>query len=797
MKSRMFKLTVAVMCVMLLCCSFAVSASAFSVFDIAEIFALDGSGEGTTEELSTLEITTEEGSVQEATTLEEPESTTEEETTEEASSELINTVISSVEVAGIDVPVVGAAPDFAATVSGEGYAVESIEWYALTDGFEVIVHDVDTFAACTKYRAYVTVCAQAGYEFSADVTATLNGKEATASPSTENSAVAVITADFFTCNPAPVAAVEADCTTNGKEAHYRCDTCGKCFEDAEATVEIGDIDTWGVIEATGHNNKKVTTKARRSADGKIENVCRTCGARETVKVISKPTTFTLSKTKYTYSGKVKTPKVTVKDENGETLTEGTDYTLEYSKGRKLVGEYSVKVVFKGNYVGSKTLKFTVRPNSTSVRELTRKPQGFIVKWRERTKQISGYQIEYSTSKSFPDSKSERKRITDRETVTKKITGLKAETRYYVRVRTYKTVDGERFYSKWSDYKYVKTQPAVKIRVTPYKKTLYIGDTLTGTLDIYPKDVTVKWKTSSSSVATVSSKGVITARKAGKATITAYFKYDGKTYEDTVAITVKTPSITLSQSTASAKVGATISLSATVNPAAGGYITWRTSDQFRATVDNTGKVTCKSAGVVTISATYTYKGYNYVKECKVTVIADPVASFNKLKNYIQTYGAVNEYGNKVITTGTYTVSSSNKYNKTYGISYNKNTGMFDFVAVVVGEYYPSNDVTLIFSIDPSTVTTSVTGTVIYYNTTGPYEGDIQGAGYATATLNVKTYTSNTNLDFVWHSESTSNVTTAAYEALLNETLDDAFSCWNRLMRDKCQISLIDLGFYAKY
>ena len=228
MKSRMFKLTVAVMCVMLLCCSFAVSASAFSVFDIAEIFALDGSGEGTTEELSTLEITTEEGSVQEATTLEEPESTTEE-TTEENSEETTE---------------------------------------------------------------------EASEETSEETTETT-----TAEPP-------------FNCTLEFVEAVGTTCTEDGKQAYYRCTDCGKCYEDAEGQVEITDIDNWGVIEANGHNNKKVTTKARRSADGKVELVCRDCGNRELVRTISKPASFKLSNTKYTYSGKVKTPKVTVKDENG-------------------------------------------------------------------------------------------------------------------------------------------------------------------------------------------------------------------------------------------------------------------------------------------------------------------------------------------------------------------------------------------------------------------------------------------------------------------------------------------------
>ncbi len=67
----------------------------------------------------------------------------------------------------------------------------------------------------------------------------------------------------------------------------------------------------------------------------------------------------LSESSYTYDGKVKTPSVTVNDTNGNTLREGTDYTLSYSEGRKRVGEYSVTVIYRGKFVGTDTLYFTI------------------------------------------------------------------------------------------------------------------------------------------------------------------------------------------------------------------------------------------------------------------------------------------------------------------------------------------------------------------------------------------------------------------------------------------------------
>jgi hypothetical protein len=75
---------------------------------------------------------------------------------------------------------------------------------------------------------------------------------------------------------------------------------------------------------------------------------------------------TLSKTTYTYDGKSHKPTVNVYDWDGVDLVKNIDYTLTYSKGRKNVGKYSVKVKLKGDYQGTKTLYFTINPKGTSL-----------------------------------------------------------------------------------------------------------------------------------------------------------------------------------------------------------------------------------------------------------------------------------------------------------------------------------------------------------------------------------------------------------------------------------------------
>ena len=172
-------------------------------------------------------------------------------------------------------------------------------------------------------------------------------------------------------------------------------------------------------------------------------------------------TVKLSSTKYTYDGKVKAPTVTATDSNGKTLRSGTDYTVSYASGRKSVGTYAVKITFKGNYSGSKTLYFTIVPKSTSISSVTAKSKGFTVKWKKQSTQTTGYQIQYSTSSKFTSKTTKSVTVSKNKTVSKAISKLKSKKKYYVRIRTYKTVKvngkSTKIYSSWSKVKTVKTK----------------------------------------------------------------------------------------------------------------------------------------------------------------------------------------------------------------------------------------------------------------------------------------------------------------------------------------------------
>ena len=229
-----------------------------------------------------------------------------------------------------------------------------------------------------------------------------------------------------------VAAKAATCTEGGKEAYYKCEGCGKFYEDVLGTKEITDLASWGNIAKIAHTTKQTVTKA---------------------------SSIKLKATSLTYNGKVRTPKVIVKDRTGKTLVKNTDYTVSYAKGRKYVGKYAVKITFKGKYSGTKTLYFTIKPKATSISSLKAGSKKFTVKWKKQATQTTGYQVQYSASSKF--SKAKTVTVGKNTTVSKKISKLSGKKKYYVRVRTYKTVkiNGKsiRIYSGWSKAKTVTTK----------------------------------------------------------------------------------------------------------------------------------------------------------------------------------------------------------------------------------------------------------------------------------------------------------------------------------------------------
>ena len=282
-------------------------------------------------------------------------------------------------------------------------------------------------------------------------------------------------------------AVAATCTTDGKTAGSHCSVCG--------TV----IKAQTVIKATGHKygSWTVTKAATCTEAGSQKRSCTVCGNTETQTIKAtghKASGWMIDKqpdigvkgskhkectvcgkvlqtaeipalgakdisgakvtvaSKVTFTGTSRKPAVTVKL-SGKELVKNTDYTVKYSNN-KAIGKATVTITGKGKYTGVIKKTFKIVPMKQVITSVTAKTKAFAVKWTKDLN-VDGYQIKYSTKSNFSGGKSVY--VKKNTTVSKTFTGLTAKKTYYVKVRSYKTVNGTKYYSSWSSAKKVKTK----------------------------------------------------------------------------------------------------------------------------------------------------------------------------------------------------------------------------------------------------------------------------------------------------------------------------------------------------
>ena len=219
--------------------------------------------------------------------------------------------------------------------------------------------------------------------------------------------------------------------------------------------KIRDINGWTMSE-----DKKVLTK--KYTENKIEfiEIIDLAGNSIIAKIKienidkTKSNTITLSKTAFTYNKKVQKPTITVKGSDGKEIT-ASNYTVTYSnKNSKKIGEYKVTITFKGNYEGTKTFTYKINPKGTSLKKLTKGRKQFKATWKAQKKETTGYELQYATNKKFTSGK-KKVTIKKNKTTSSTVKKLKTKKKYYVRIRTYKTVNGKKFYSGWSKVLNVK------------------------------------------------------------------------------------------------------------------------------------------------------------------------------------------------------------------------------------------------------------------------------------------------------------------------------------------------------
>lgn len=230
----------------------------------------------------------------------------------------------------------------------------------------------------------------------------------------------------------------ATCTKDGEKT-YTCSGCG------ETKTEV--------IKATGHKMGawKTVASATTQKAGRQERSCTVCNYKET-RSIPKLKSYNFkvvsSKSAVTYNGKAQKPAVTVYA--GNKKISGKYYTVSY-KNNTAVGTAMIIIQGKGNYKkysGKTTFRINLQKTTLSSAKSSRKGQ-LQATWK-KTAGNAGYQIQYATNAKFSGAKTKNTKA-----IRYTFKGLKSKRKYYVRLRTYKKVGSNYWYSKWSNVRNVK------------------------------------------------------------------------------------------------------------------------------------------------------------------------------------------------------------------------------------------------------------------------------------------------------------------------------------------------------
>ncbi len=275
-------------------------------------------------------------------------------------------------------------------------------------------------------------------------------------------------------------------TCSGDGYYYcECTVCGNVLADeilpatphkwSEWTVDDSDgncgynLKKWrhckvcgaeeeGVSKATGKHDwdKNYTFPASTKENGCSFVTCKECGKFKYYHYIWRVETFELKKANFEYDGRKHKPKVVIKDYQGGVV-DPKNYKVTYEKNPTSIGKHKVKIKFIGKrYEGGATLTYNINPKNTKLKSLSGVNGGFKAIIKKEKSTADGYQLQYSKNKKKLK-KGKKITLDGKNNTSIKVNSLESGTEYFVRVRTYKIVNGRKLYSAWSKAKKVNTK----------------------------------------------------------------------------------------------------------------------------------------------------------------------------------------------------------------------------------------------------------------------------------------------------------------------------------------------------
>lgn len=351
-----------------------------------------------------------------------------------------------------------------------------------------------------------------------------------------------------------------------------------------SNYDVADVSTAGTITAKSPGYAEITV---RTADGGYQAVCR-------VLVVQPVTSVALNaKELYLEAGTYSSLKATVKPSNA------SDKSLVWSTSDKSVVQVSQKGTIKAVKTGTVTV--TVKSVSGSKTasctiHVVRKVKSITLNKSDLVLYLnSSVTLKAYVTPSDATVKTVKWYSSDTSVLRVNSKGTLTPVKPGKAVITAKTVDG----GLTARCTVSVEIPATSLKLNKTSMTLYSGKTYTLTATIAPSNTTnktIQWTSSNTKVATVNSKGVVTAIGGGKAVITAKTS-NGLTKTCTVTVLKSVSGVSLNKTSVSLYTGATYKLTASVAPAdaSNKKVAWLSSDTSIVTVDESGNLKALKAG----------------------------------------------------------------------------------------------------------------------------------------------------------------------------------------------------------